>query len=162
MSKILKRDYYFGAALSIFLSKNEDSRPSLVECTDNSCQYRMITDTSDDFYLYMKYTSKVELKSDVQVWQFSLTQNDKDRIESCVSTGLKTYIVLVCGSNDYSDGEIAVLTYSEFSQVSHKTKIRIKLQGKRPQKYIVVDKPSNIVIDRDRFDGKLTDIEDCL
>lgn len=164
MSKILKRDYYFGAALSIFLSKNEDSRPSLVECSENSCQYRMITDTSEDFYLYMKYASKGTIKAGEQIWQFNLSSTDKDRIENCASSGLKTYVVLICGSNEYSDGEIAVLTHKEYLQLSHKTGIRIKLQGKSPKKYIIVDKQSDksFAVDRNRFDGKLTDIEDSI
>lgn len=163
MSKVLKRDFYFGAALSLFLSKNNDSRPSLVECSETSCQYRMITDTSEDFYLYMKYTSHGTVRGDERAWQFTLSNTDKDRINSCIKSGLKTYIILICGEESFCDGEIAVLTQKEYLTMAHKTAIRVKLQGKSPKKYIVADRQSNKVLlpDRNRFDNRLTDIKDC-
>lgn len=69
MSRIQKQDYYFGAALSMFLSKNKDARPSIVEATETSRQYNMMTDTSETFSLYMKYTSSENRASDGRVWQ---------------------------------------------------------------------------------------------
>ena len=162
MSKVQKRDYFFGAALSLFLCKNDDSCPSLVECSETSCQYRMTTGTSDDFYVYMKYASRGEIKQGERVWQFSLTTTDKERINSCIKSGLKTFIILICGEESLLDGEIAVLTQSEYLSMSHKTGIRIKLQGKSPKKYIVADRQSSkaLIVDRNRFDYKLTDIKD--
>lgn len=164
MSKIQKRDYFFGAALSLFLSKNNDACPSLVECSESSCQYRMITDTSEDFYLYMKYTSHGELKGDERIWQFSLTDTDKDRIDCCIKSGFKTYIIMICGNDDLSDGEIAVLTQNEYATIAHKTGIRIKLQGKSPKKYLIADRKltKTLAVDRNRFDYRLTDIKDCI
>ncbi len=162
MSKVQKRDFYFGAALSLFLSKNNDSRPSLVECSETSCQYRMITDTSEDFYLYMKYCSHGSTKQNEKAWQFTLTDTDKERINNCIRSGLKTYIILICGSDNLSEGEIVVLTQSEFMTIAHKTGIRIKLSGKSPKKYVVADRQSSnvLTVDRNRFDTKLTDIKD--
>lgn len=162
MSKIQKRDYYFGAALSIFLSKNIDACPSLVECSDTSCQYRMTSGSSEDFHLYMKYASHCTINADERVWQFSLTDTDKARINECIRSGLKTYIALICGDSTLSDGEIAILTQTKYKEISHKTGIRLKLQGKSPKKYIIADrKSSNIIkIDRNLFDSKITDIKD--
>ena len=162
MSKVLKRDFYFGAALSLFLSKNNDSRPSLVECSETSCQYRMITDTIEDFYLYMKYTSHGTKQKDERVWQFSLSDTDKDRINDCIQSGFKTYIIFICGEESFLDGEIVVLTQAEYLTVAHKTGIRIKLQGKSPKKYVIADRQSSniLTVDRNRFDTKLTDIKD--
>ncbi len=164
MSKMQKRDYYFGAALSLFLSKNTDSCPSLVECSETSCQYRMITDTSEDFFLYMKYCSHSKAGQDERAWQFSLSDTDKDRINDCIRSGLKTYIILICGEESLCDGEIAVLTQKEYLTMAHKKAIRVKLQGKSPKKYIVADRQSSRVLlpDRNRFDSKLTDIKDCI
>lgn len=160
MSKVQKRDYFFGAALSLFLSKNDDSCPSLVECSETSCQYCMITDTSEDFYLYMKYTSN---EVDKRTWQFSMTDTDKERINGCIQSGLKTYIIFICGSDDLSNGEIVVLTQNEYAKLTHKSSIRIKLQGKSPKKYTIVDRASSEIrsVDRNRFDYRITDIKDC-
>jgi len=164
LSKVQKRDYYFGAALSLLLSKNGDARPSLVECSESSCQYRMITDTSDDFHIYMKYTSYETNKQDERAWQFSLTDTDKRRIDKCIQSGLKTFIVFICGCENLSNGEIAVLTQKEYATLVHKTGIRIKLQGKSPKKYTIVDRKSNktFFVDRNRFDYRLTDIKDSI
>lgn len=164
MAKIQKRDYYFGAALSLLLSKNNDARPSLVECSETACQYRITTDTSQDFYLYMKYTSSGISKQEERTWQFSLTDTDKERINSCIQIGLKTFVVLICGGENLADGEIAVLTQNEYLTLAHKTGIRIKLQGKSPKKYIVADRRSSkvLAIDRNRFDYRITDIQDSI
>ena len=122
----------------------------------------MTTGTSDDFYVYMKYASRGEIKQGERVWQFSLTNTDKERINSCIKSGLKTFIILICGEESLLDGEIAVLTQSEYLSMSHKTGLRIKLQGKSPKKYIVADRQSSkaLIVDRNRFDYKLTDIKD--
>lgn len=160
MAKIQKRDYYYGAALSLLLSKNKDALPSLIECSDSCCQYLMITDTSKDFYLYMKYTSN---EVDKRTWQFTMTDTDKERINSCIQSGLKTYIVFICGSDDLSNGEIAILTQNEYAKLAHKSAIRIKLQGISPKKFTIADRTTSKgrSVDRNRFDNRITDIKDC-
>lgn len=165
MSRVQKRDYYYGSALSIFLSKNQDSRPSLVECSDLCCQYKMISDTSQEFHLYMKYTGQETSRvGDERVWRFPLTDADKQRISKCIDSGLNTYLILICGCKDLCSGEIAVLTQSEYEKVAHKTNIGIKLQGKSPKKYLVIDRKSDrsFAVPRNRFDGKITDIKECI
>ena len=133
MSKITKQDYRFGAALSVLLSKNGDSRPSLLEHDSNSRQYRMSTNTSEDFGVYMKYCGHESktAKPGEQVWSFSITDSDKDRVAKCAASKLNTYILLICGTANCSDGEIIVLTQNEFSTVSHKSAIRVKLTDKK-------------------------------
>lgn len=143
MAKIQKRDYFFGAALSLLLSKNKDARPSLIECSESSCQYRLSTDTSEDFILYMKYASSGTIRAGERIWQFSLSDTDKERIKACVDSGLRTFIILICGTDDLADGEIAVLTTKDYSQLAHKSGIRIKLVGKSPKKFIVADRLSS-------------------
>lgn len=164
MARIQKRDYYFGAALSLLLSKNGDARPSLVECSESSCQYLLSTDTSEDFYLYMKYSTFESQKPNEHTWQFSLSDTDKARIASCIQSGKCTFIIFICGNENLSDGEVAVLTQKEYAQLAHKSSIRIKLVGKSPKKYIVADRQSSkaLSVDRNRFDYRLTDIKDSL
>ncbi len=161
LSKLQQRDYYYGAALSLFFSRNADSKPSLIESSDKACIYRMSTDTSHDFFIYMKYTSKeISSAKDERVWQFSLTETDKKKITDCINSNLRTYILLICGSNKLNAGEIAVLTDDEFKTISYKTGIRIKLQGKSPKKFTVIDRYSgdDLLIDRNRLNSKITNI----
>lgn len=165
MSKIQQRDYYYGAALSLFLSKNIDSKPSLIESNDKACIYKMTTDTSEDFFVYMKYTGKeILITNDERIWQFSLTETDKNKINECIATATKTYIILICGCEQLNEGEVAVLTQKEYCVISHKTGIRVKLVGKSPKRFIIVDRDSDksLFIERNRFDNRLTDIKDSL
>lgn len=162
MSKVQQRDFYYGAALSLFFSRNADSKPSLIESSDKSCTYKMSTDTSQDFYVYMKYTSKeISINIEERVWQFSLTEADKKRISECINSNCKTYIILICGYEKFNGGEIVVLTQQEYYNLSHKTGIRVKLIGKSPKKFLIVDRDTDkkLLINRNRFDSKLTDID---
>lgn len=159
MSKIQKRDYYFGAPLSKLLSKNPDSRPSLVECSDYACEYKMITDTSEDFCIYMKYAGGSDtLKDGGKAWQVKLTETDKERIEACINSGNKTFLIIVGGEMSKNDGEIIVITQDEYHAISHKSHIRVKA-AKNSKKYTIVDKAGNdMYVYRNRFDMRLTDI----
>ena len=172
-SKIQKRDYFFGAALSMFFNHNTDSKPSLIEsCGEEACVYRMTTDNSDDFYIYMKYASN-ELdepeNENERVWQINFSEKDKNVIRECINSGYATFLLLILGSKKLYDnkakdnasfGEIAVLTKKDYERISHKTGIRIKLVGTRPKVFKIADgKKDFYPIERDRIEKKFTEIK---
>lgn len=164
MARINKQDYYFGAALSRLLSRNNDSRPSLIERPDDgkSRTYNMITNTSDDFYIYMKYCSQETNRcSGARTWQFTFNDADREHIADCVSSGEKTYIVLICGTKDLNDGEVVILTQNEYAAISHKKSVTIRLDKNRKQVEVAEKGGAGLQIARNRPDGRLTDIEDC-
>ena len=167
MAEINKQDMFFGAAINHLLSKNVDSYTSLLESTGEARQarmYKMLTSTSEDFRIYMKYCSRGTklLRSDTTTWQFSITDSDRTRINECISSGEKTYIVLVCGSESYVGGEIVVLTQNEFLAVSHKQSLTIKVRKGCRQIEVAEKGGIGLKIDRNRSSNKkLTDIEDC-
>ena len=165
MSEIRKQDYYIGAVINILLSKNHDSKPSLMECEEApfAKTYKMITDTSNEFNLYIKYTSAC-VKGTENVWSISFTETDKDRIDACFQSGQKTFVILCCGNEPRKNGEIVVLTHDEYSSMAHKTGIRVIVPGKGAKKYLIVDKQARktFSVDRNRIETKITDIMSSL
>lgn len=164
MAKIQLRDYYFGAALSMFFKHNKDSRPSMIESSKNNSQlYKMTTDTSEDFFIYMKYTEQEapSQNPEYHVWQFPLSEKDKSIIDNCIVSGLKTYLILICGQDSLNGGTIAILTQDEYSRITHKTCIRIRTQGQKPKKFYIVDRKSTntFSIDINRIEKRITDIK---
>ena len=141
MPKIQQRDFYFGAALSMFLKHNIDSRPSMIEETkDSSTQIlKMCTDTSRDFYIYMKYTTDCRLTKteDLISWSFNFSSSDKSLIDSKIAENIPVYMFLICGIQSENSGEIAVLTPKEYQLIKHRNSITINLKGKRPQTFAV-------------------------
>ena len=131
MPKIQQRDFYFGAALSMFFKHNQDTKPSIIEAIENSSQImKMTTNTSDDFYVFMKYTAdKKLLKNDEKKsWSFPLTEKDKSIIAKYHSVGIPIYLFFICGYNEeYKTGEIAVLTYEEYEHIKHKSSLTITI-----------------------------------
>lgn len=166
MSEINKQDMFFGAALSHLLNKNVDSSTSLLENADEARQarmYKMITNTSEDFRIYMKYRSQgAKLRCvDSTSWQFTFNDADKMRIEECIASGEKTYIVLICGSENLVGGEIVVLTQNEYLAVAHKQSITIKIRKRCRQIEVAEKSGVGLKIDRNRSNKKLTEILDC-
>lgn len=161
MPKIQQRDFYFGAALSMFFKHNKDSKPSLLESICETSQlFKMTTDTSDDFYIYMKYTENEQspIKLENHTWRFNLTKKDKEIIEKCAESGLRTFIILICGKGSFKTGEIAVLTLKEYNQIKHKTGFLIRLEGIKPKEFDIYDKNTPFSIKTNRIEQRFTDI----
>ena len=159
-SRLQKQDYYFGAGLFKLLSKNNDSRPSLLECSENVRTYQIITDTSEEFHVYMKYAGDIGHQKNEKYWQFKITDADKERFNQLRKTGMKTYLMLICGDARMREGEVALLTADEFIGVSKKTALRVKLVGNSPKVFTIADmnSKSEVRIPRNRIECKLTDI----
>ncbi len=162
-SNLQKQDYYFGAGLFKLLSQNRDSRPSLLECSENVQEYQIITDTSEDFNVYMKYAGSIGHHGNERFWQFKITESDKKRFSRLIETGMKTYLMLICGDDRMKEGEVALFTANEFLELSEKSGVRIKLIGNRPKVFTVADlnAKNERTIPRNRIERRLTDIQDA-
>ncbi|HBC31601.1 MAG TPA: hypothetical protein DC024_10220 [Clostridiales bacterium] len=134
-------DYYFGAALSLFLKHNLDSRPSLISDTDKKSQLiKLCTDQSNDFYIYMKFRSDYNPKtdsSDLTSWTFPLYEKDKQRIEKIINDGIPIFIFLICGYQNEETGEIAVLCKQDYDQIKNQDSVTLNLRGDRPKKFLI-------------------------
>ena len=162
-SRLQKQDYYFGAGLFKLLSKNNDSRPSLLECSENVRTYQIITDTSEEFHVYMKYAGSIGRQKNEKYWQFNISDSDRYRFNELLQTGLKTYLMLICGDDKMREGEVALLTADEFKSVaSEKTAVRVKLIGNSPKVFTIANQDSRKVfsVPRNRIECKLTDVDD--
>lgn len=137
MPKLQQRDFYFGAALSQFFRYNNDAKPSLIESIDNNTQIiKMLTDTSKEFYVFMKYTASAKLTKNEQLtsWAFQLSEKDKKTIQECLDNQENIYIFLICGLNsDCKGGEVAIIKPDEYREISHKNSITINQKGTRPK-----------------------------
>lgn len=165
MPKIQQRDFYFGAALSMFFKHNKDTRPSIIEAIENSSQImKMTTNTSDDFYVFMKYTAdKKLLRNDKKKsWTFPLTEKDKTIIAKYHSDKVPLYLFFICGYNEeYKTGEIAVLTYDEYEKINHKQSVTItiaKSGDKHFNVHIGKAQEQTFPVATNRIEKKITDI----
>lgn len=131
MPRFQQRDFYFGAALSMFLRYNSDSRPTLFENIDKTTRLiKMTTSTSDDFYVFMKYT--IRQKNCVHKytsWNFQFSEKDKEVIQTFNSPNTPLYIFFICGI-DGNTGEVAILKYDEYLLIEHKTSVTINKENK--------------------------------
>lgn len=161
MPKIQQRDFYFGAGLSMFFKHNKDSRPTLLESVDKKSKlFSMTTDTSEEFYVYMKYTEKEQPSKgeNSHKWHFPLTSTEKNILDECINSKLKVYIILICGSAPLKTGEIAILSQKEYEKIKNKTSITVKLP-KNGKKFTIPDSGGPIRIDTNRIEMKLTEID---
>lgn len=162
MPKIQQRDFFFGAALSMFFKHNQDAKPSLIDTKDNKSQlFRMATDTSEDFYIYMKYTcNELERKREnSHAWQFTFTKNDIEIIERCAQEKALVYIFLICGNIEAFSGEIAIIKKEEYDTIiNERSTFIVKTKGERPKNFIIKIDNTLLTIKRNRIEKKITEI----
>ena len=159
MPKLKERDFYLGAALSSFLRYNFDTKPSMIERVDDKTQWiKMLTNSSQEFNIFMKYTTKSVYENENQIsWQFALNPKDKTVIQQCIDSGLNTYIFFVCGLKKPLSGEIAIMSIQEYNTIKHKSNLTIKLKGARPHVFTIHIGKANadtFSIDRNRIEKK--------
>lgn len=158
MVSFQQRDFYFGAALSLFFKHNLDSRPSLISDTDKTSQLiKLCTDRSDEFYIYMKFRSDYNPKdelSNLTSWTFPMYEKDKLTINKIIKDGVPIFIFLICGYQNEETGEIAVLCQQDYDKVKSQNSITLNLRGDRPKKFHIHTgraKSETFPIDRNRI-----------
>ena len=78
-----------------------------------------------------------------------------------MARGERLYIFLICGTEDLSDGEVVVLTQNEYRVISHKSSIRVKYTPGRKKVEVADQKGCTLMVDKNRLDGIITEIDDC-
>jgi len=137
MPKFQQCHFYFGAAFSLFLKHNLDARPSLIGDVDKKTQFiRLCTDHSNDFCIYMKYTSdyKPTKKEALTSWTIPLTSKDKSIIEN---QSAPVFLFFICGYEKEGTGEIVVVTPEDYEKIKNQNSVTINMIGKRPQEFLI-------------------------
>lgn len=136
VAKFNQRDFMIGAALFALLQHNADAKPSLLETTDYSAYFKVATNTTDDFGIYIKFA-----KSPIRegTWAINLTATDKKRISDMYIELPTSYILIVLGE-EYKTGDVMVLLKSEYEKIAHKASITVKLSSPvRPKEFHIPD-----------------------
>ncbi|MCI8409268.1 MAG: hypothetical protein HFJ09_08385 [Lachnospiraceae bacterium] len=128
--KIQQRDFYLGACLFSFLNHNLDTTPSLIEKTDETTQIvKMTTNTSNDFYIFMKYTKDCKSTNIIhKSWAFPLTEKDKNIIEKYHNLQCPVYLFFICCETELKNGEIAIYRYEDYLKIKNKSSITINIK----------------------------------
>ncbi len=163
--KIQQRDFYFGSALSMFFKHNQDTRPSIIEPIEDCSQIiKMSTNTTKDFYIFMKYTTKQKSleNKNKRSWTFGLSSKDKKIINKYYSEDTPLYLFFICGYNEEcKNGEIAILTYNEYNEIKHKSSVTINIKKPRDKHFNVHKgkaEKDTFSIPTNRIEKKITDI----
>lgn len=152
MADFQLRDFYFGACMFSFFKHNQDTTPSIIENMDDIEVIKMTTNTSDDFYIIMKYTKSGTTNVDGSIsWTFPLSDKNRQMIEKYHSICDNVYIFFICGETSYSkapnniyeaynldkdksnlyieeikSGQVAIYRYCDYIKVKDKKTLTIK------------------------------------
>ena len=93
----------------------------------------MTTNTSNDFYVFMKYSQNPKDTNIVyKSWTFSLTENDKKSLEKYHSLQCPVYLFFICADSDTIEsdnlGEIAIYRYEDYLFIKDKSSITINIK----------------------------------
>lgn len=133
MSIVRTADFYYGAALSaLFNNSNKKISVALIMSDENRQLYNLTTDDSE-CRLFIKYRSgKTNTKTeDYYSWSFSLTDSDKNEIQTLVDEGNNLVLALVCGVEGLTDSELALLDKDETQQLIKLRKDSITISRKK-------------------------------
>lgn len=168
MPKLQLQDFYFGLAISSLFKYNKDASPSLIDQVNDVGQlWRISTNTSDDFQVYIKYTTKERNTKNplLTSWGFPLTEKEKERINIALQSPEPLFILLVCGLKGFNDSEIAVLTTRDYKKITHRKSISISVKKdsdtSKPRNFnIQLSKKASdfFPVERNRIEKKLTSL----
>ena len=164
--KIDQQDYYFGAALALFLTHNQDSQPSLIDSWQikkTSC-YELMSNTSPSFRIYMKHSETYANSSvdDTLSWKFSFSPNEKQNIQDSINAGKQIFVFLICSQGKFRNTEVVVLTQEDYLSIRHKSGIKVNWEmadKERKQSFTIPNRDGTpLSIERNRIEKKLTDL----
>lgn len=172
------RDFYFGACMFSFFKHNQDTTPSLIENMEDIQVIKMTTNTSDDFYIIMKYTKNSKSRKTIyKSWTFPITNKDRDMIEKYYSICENIYLFFVCGEVSYTkapkninndrlyieevkSGRIAIYRYCDYLKVKDKDCITINIYNPREHSFsLFIDSKDNVIKSKcNNIEKKISDI----
>lgn len=143
MSDLKEQNYGFGAGLTALFDYNLGILPSFIEdVTESDLNgkrtrvtkgkfFKVKTPEKNEFIIYIKYSNKLIANENMVsgfMWQFSLSEIEKRKIESQYQNTGTFFILLVCIKNEsvskLSD-QIALLTWEDYCEIRHRTNIQL-------------------------------------
>ncbi|MGV8907202.1 MAG: hypothetical protein ACOH15_11450 [Acetobacterium sp.] len=113
MATVNKVDFYYGAMLSVMITKGVQ-KPALFEESENKRIYTFCTNKGD-YQMYMKYASAPSKRKNVnkQLWQFTFTPDEIKVIDSTQDNGKKTLFGLICAKVKLNESELVILNLDQ-------------------------------------------------
>ena len=121
----------YGAILDASCQYNRDASPVLMSHEESRQVYRVMTKTSQECILFLKYASpKTGGKSEQDVsYLFRFSDDDKQKLKNYMDKyNCPIFLYLLCKQPDLKDSEIIVLKYEEYQNVEENRVITIRIQ----------------------------------
>ncbi len=124
-----KQDYYFGAALCSLFNRNNGFSPTIIDSSSSDSRaYLFTVNNNPDFYMYMKHTESCRENTDGSLsWKVKFTNSENSKLLEYYKTGCKVFVLIICSQDDYYKSRFLLLTYYEYSLISEKSSLIIKI-----------------------------------
>ncbi|MED1863955.1 hypothetical protein P4V41_10885 [Fictibacillus nanhaiensis] len=112
MGTLSKADFYYGALLSELISSG--FCPAIFEQGETRRIYSFENDHGD-YQIFAKYSSKPSpsQRKDIQVWHFSFSTDELQKIRTYEDGKKKHYFALICGRSELKGSELALLSLED-------------------------------------------------
>jgi hypothetical protein len=157
MPKFKESDFYYGSVLSILFSKH--ITPVLIENNSDRQVYDYTTDKGN-FRAFIKYRTnkKIVKQNNYNCWDFNVT-NDCDEIKQYIEDGYNVILFLVCGTEDFKESELAILTKGDITKLFNHDKKTISISRKKHEKAFRIamgnGRGNSLIIKNNRIDELL-------
>ena len=142
MSDLKEQNYGFGAGLTALFDYNPGIMPSFIEDVTesefngkktkitNGKFFKVKTPKGNEFVIYIKYSDKLVQNSNMRsgfMWEFPLTEIEKNKIEAQYQNTGTFLILLVCinKTNVSLKDQIALLTWENYCEIRHRSNIQL-------------------------------------
>ena len=142
MSVLKEQNFGFGAGLTALFDYNPGILPSFIEDVTetqingkntkvtNGKFFKVTTPKSNEFIVYIKYSDKMRANDNMVsgfLWEFSLTETEKNKIEFQYQNTGNLLILLVCINKSAVDikSQVALLRWEDYCQIRHRSNIQL-------------------------------------
>lgn len=143
MSDLKKQNYGFGAGLTALFDYNPKIMPSFIEDVTqsefngkktkitNGKFFKVKTPKENEFVIYIKFSDKLISNNNMFsgfMWEFPLTEVEKNKIEAQYQKTGTFLILLVCVNNNTDvklKDQIALLTWENYCEIRHRSNIQL-------------------------------------
>lgn len=132
MSRLKVADFYYGAVLSILF--NNGLKPALIE-GNNDRQVYDLTTNKGECRLFIKYRACKQdtKKSDYYSWVFNISAEGEE-LQEYMENEYNLVLALVCGSENLTESEIALLDKEQITEILNHKKTSITISRKKGEK----------------------------
>lgn len=142
MSDLKEQNYGFGAGLTALFDYNPGIMPSFIEDVTesefngkktkitNGKFFKVKTPKGNEFIIYIKFSDKLISNNNMLsgfMWEFPLTEVEKNKIEAQYQNTGTFLILLVCinKTNVRLKDQIALLTWENYCEIRHRSNIQL-------------------------------------